>query len=77
MDGVPEQQDVYVSPYFGDVPGRVIGIRLDSAFEQFQERIQNPGRVPYPIDIQGSTTIKSSGFPWLLLVAAAAAFALS
>jgi hypothetical protein len=77
MGGIPDQQDVYVSPYFGDVPGRVIGVRLDSTFEQFQERIQNPGRVPYPIYIEGSNTTKSSGFPWLLLVAAAAAFALS
>ena len=76
MQGLTGDQKVYESPYFGNITGSLFGSGIDSTFEDFQERIQNPGRVPYPIQIDGSNTTKSSGIPWLLL-AAAAAFALS
>ena len=76
MQGLTGDQKVYQSPYFGNITGSLFGSGIDSTFEDFQERIQNPGRVPYPIQIDGSNTTKSSGIPWLLL-AAAAAFALS
>jgi len=76
MSTVPKQTDVYVSPYFGDVPGKVIGVRLDSTFEDFQERIQNPTKINYPVTTTGTNIVASNSIYWLLL-AAAAALALS
>jgi len=65
MSGIPDQKDIYSSPYFGDVPGRVIGVRLDSTFEQFQERIQNPKKTVTP---------GTSNNIYLILLAAAAVY---
>jgi len=76
MQGLTGDQKVYDSPYFGQITGQLFGSGIDMAVEDFQEQIQNPGRVPYRIAITGENYIQSSGIPWLLL-AAAAAFALS
>ena len=65
MSSITNDKKIYDSPYFGDVPGSLIGSGLDSAFEDFQQRIQNPGQ---------TTVAKSSSVDWLLLAAAAAYF---
>jgi len=46
------------------------------AFEDFQEQIQNPDKVPYRLPPMGMGFDVSKNLPWLLL-AAAAAYALS
>ena len=75
MQGLTGDQKVYVSPYFGNVTGQLFGSGIDVAFEDFQESIQNPGKVPFVVNVDGYPR-QTSGIPWLLL-AAAAAFALS
>jgi hypothetical protein len=70
MQGQMGDQDVYVSPYFGNVTGQVFGAEMDYAFEAFQTRIQN--EQPYKVEVKGFP--KTSGIHWLLLAAAAAYF---
>jgi len=79
MQGLTGDQKVYDSPYFGQITGQLFGSGIDMAFEDFQEQIQNPGKVPYVLPSIGfglDMGSKSNGIPWLLL-AAAAALALS
>lgn len=74
MQGQMGDQDVYVSPYFGEVTGQVFGAEMDYAFEAFQTRIQNQPQPPYKVEVKGyEKTPFSSGY-WLLLAAAAAYF---
>lgn len=74
MQGQMGDQDVYVSPYFGNVTGQVFGAEMDYAFEAFQTRIQNQPQPPYKVEVKGfEKTAFSSGY-WLMLVAAAAYF---
>ena len=74
MQGQMGDQDVYVSPYFGEVTGQVFGAEMDYAFEAFQTRIQNQPQPPYKVEVKGfEKTAFSSGY-WLMLVAAAAYF---
>ena len=74
MQGQTGDQDVYVSPYFGEVTGQVFGAEMDFAFEAFQTRIQNQPQPPYKVEVKGfEKTPFSSGY-WLMLVAAAAYF---
>lgn len=70
MQGQMGDQDVYVSPYFGNVTGQVFGAEMDYAFEAFQTRIQN--EPPYKVEVKGYP--KTSGIHWLMLAAAAAYF---
>lgn len=67
MQGQMGDQDVYVSPYFGNVTGQVFGAEMDYAFEAFQTRIQN--EKPYKVEVRGYPN--TSGIHWLLLAAAA------
>jgi hypothetical protein len=76
MQGLTGNQKVYESPYFGKVTGSLFGSGIDAAFEDYQERIQNPGKVAPRLIMTGMDNPTSKGIPWLLL-AAAAAFALS
>ena len=79
MQGLTGDQKVYESPYFGNITGSLFGSGIDEAFENFQEQIQNLGKVPLrlpPMGMGFDMSSKSSGIPWLLL-AAAAAYALS
>lgn len=71
MKGLTGDQKVYQSPYFGNITGTMFGNGIDSAFEDFQTRIQNPGKVSLP-----ASTAKSVGVPLLLLAVAAAAYVL-
>jgi hypothetical protein len=74
MQGQMGDQDVYVSPYFGEITGQVFGAEMDYAFEAFQTRIQNQPQPPYKVEVRGyEKTAFSSGY-WLMLVAAAAYF---
>jgi len=70
MQGQMGDQEVYVSPYFGNVTGQVFGAEMDYAFEAFQTRIQN--EQPYKVEVKGYP--KTSGIHWLMLAAAAAYF---
>lgn len=72
MKGLTGDQKVYESPYFGNITGSLFGNGIDSAFEDFQTRIQNPGKVSLP-----ASTAKSVGVPLLLLAVAAAAYVLA
>jgi hypothetical protein len=75
MQGLTGDQKVYESPYFGNITGSLFGSGIDEAFENFQEQIQNPGKVPFrmaPIGLGLDISSKSSGIHWLLLAAAAA-----
>ncbi len=75
MQGLTGDQKVYESPYFGNITGSLFGSGIDAAFENFQEQIQNPGKVPFilaPIGLGLDINSKSSGIHWLLLAAAAA-----
>jgi len=72
MQGLTGDQKVYQSPFFGNITGTMFGNGIDAAFEDFQTRIQNPGKVSLP-----GNTAKSIGVPLLLLAAAAAAYVLS
>lgn len=76
MQGLTGDQKVYESPYFGNITGSLFGSGIDEAFENFQEQIQNPGKVPYRLPPIGMGFDLSKNIPWLLL-AAAAAYALS
>jgi hypothetical protein len=72
MQGQMGDQEVYFSPYFGEITGQVFGAEMDYAFEAFQTRIQN--EKPYKVEVRGyEKTAFSSGY-WLMLVAAAAYF---
>ena len=74
MQGQMGDQDVYVSPYFGEITGQVFGAEMDYAFEAFQTRIQNQPQPPYKVEVKGfEKTAFSSGY-WLMLAAAAAYF---
>ena len=74
MQGQMGDQDVYVSPYFGEITGQVFGAEMDFAFEAFQTRIQNQPQPPYNVEVKGfERTPFSSGY-WLMLAAAAAYF---
>ena len=74
MQGQMGDQDVYVSPYFGEITGQVFGAEMDFAFEAFQTRIQNQPQPPYKVEVKGfERTPFSSGY-WLMLAAAAAYF---
>jgi hypothetical protein len=74
MQGQMGDQDVYVSPYFGEITGQVFGAEMDYAFEAFQTRIQNDQLGPFKVEVRGyEKTPFSSGY-WLMLVAAAAYF---
>lgn len=72
MKGLTGDQKVYISPYFGNITGSMFGNGIDSAFEDFQTRIQNPSKVSVP-----ASTAKSIGAPLLLLAVAAAAYVLA
>lgn len=72
MKGLTGDQKVYQSPYFGNITGTMFGNGIDAAFEDFQTRIQNSGKVTSPV-----TATKTSGVHLLLLAAAAAAYVLS
>jgi hypothetical protein len=72
MKGLTGDQKVYQSPFFGNITGSLFGSGIDAAFEDYQERIQNPGKVSLP-----GNTAKSTSVPLLLLAAAAAAYVLS
>lgn len=76
MQGLTGDQRVYDSPYFGKITGQLFGSGIDMAFEDFQEQIQNPDKVPYVLPTMSMGFDVSKNIPWLLL-AAAAAFALS
>ena len=70
--GLTGDQKVYQSPYFGNITGTMFGNGIDAAFEDFQTRIQNPGKVSLP-----ASSAKSIGVPLLLLAVAAAAYVLA
>ena len=85
-------REPYDSPYFGPVPqGKFYGENIDYAFVLFDRKRKGEPlyKNPYLENINTeaqtggtdtrsiNTGTQSSGFPWLLLVAAAAAFALS
>ena len=65
MSNITNDKKIYDSPYFGDVPGSLIGSGLDAAFEDFQQRIQNPKKTVTP---------GASNSIYLILLAAAAVY---
>ena len=71
MSGLVDDKKVHLSPYFGELVGSMFGNGIDSTFEDFQERIQNPGRTPPRLIMTGMDNPTSKGIPWLLLAAAA------
>ena len=72
MKGLTGDQKVYISPYFGNITGSMFGNGIDTAFEDYQTRIQNPTTVPFPVTTSGYTSAKSSSIHLLLLAAIAA-----